>query len=201
MTEKWRAVKGRHCRCHILLIVFRRLSITISIIRHMWTRGYTIQKPMDHHNNAMWLHPVVAATTRSNPRKMTTQRRHQIYYKQFQVLCICSVIGLTLLSLRRLSLILQPPLFSLGEDDVLVDEEWRDFVDDYQSRFPHHRAASPPDGFDAWFQFAKENQCETRRFYESLDQDLAYFRNKNNKSASLLRWDRAIPEGLKLTDK
>jgi hypothetical protein len=153
----------------------------------------------------------------------------KIYTKrQFQILCSCSLIGLTLLSLRRLSYSSSPcgPLegFFHGctnddaagghrirkrnstgggeetekENDNDDNIEWWDFVKDYEKRF---QRGPPPSGFDAWFQFATKNQCETRRFYESLDADLQYWRNMNNKTSSLLQWDRVIPEAIQWTTK
>ena len=151
----------------------------------------------------------------------------KIYTKrQFQVLCSCSLIGLTLLSLRRLSYSSLPccgPLEGFfdgctnddaawgnrirkrnstgGGDDTEKENdndnrEWRDFVEDYEKRFQR----GPPAGSDAWFRFATKNQCETRRFYESLDADLQYWRNMN-KTSSLLQWDRVIPEAIQWTTK
>jgi hypothetical protein len=148
----------------------------------------------------MFLYHQVATRRRTHQRKTVLKRQQGGCNKQFHVFCICSVIGLTLLSLHRLSSTLQPP--PLGQHDLTGendddDEAWRDFVEDYEKRF---QRGPPPSGFDAWFQFATRNQCETRRYYESLDADLAYFRNNNIRSSSLLQWDRVIPEGLNRTD-
>ena len=92
--------------------------------------------------------------------------------------------------------VLVPVFNSAGDASDDDDDDWRDFVKDYQQRF---QRGPPPDGFETWLKFATENQCETRCFYESLDADLAYFRNINNKTSSLLQWDRVIPEGIQWT--
>lgn len=78
-----------------------------------------------------------------------------------------------------------------------IEKDWKDFVKDYHHRF-HHR--EPPEGMKGWLHFARENECEARRFYDNADKDLEYFRQQNNWIGKLLEWDQLIPQSQQDTD-
>jgi hypothetical protein len=52
------------------------------------------------------------------------------------------------------------------------DADWESFTRDYHRRF--HRP--PPLDLKRWLAFAKQNQCDTNRYYDSIDQHMRIFR-------------------------
>lgn len=95
-------------------------------------------------------------------------------------------------------LFLQP--FSWYPSLINSQQEWQAFAHDYHKRFGRR----PPRGMETWLEHAQQHRCETRDFYESLDQDLKYFRDQIiigvEEGNHFFDFDQVIEEGKKVTD-
>ena len=87
--------------------------------------------------------------------------------------CILAVLGICLIM-----------NFSLVRHRRPTNVAWKEFAQDYQRRYTR----APPDMLKQWLDFAVTHKCETKRYYNTIEQDLKAFRNKK------LHYDRVVEE-------
>lgn len=68
--------------------------------------------------------------------------------------------------------------------------KWSVFQQDYRRRFRR----APPESLKQWLKFATAQNCDTMRYYDAIERDLAIFRNRK------LTYDEVVEEATKYTD-